>query len=82
MITSSQLQIYMFVIVGDSLLWNIKTKELTSQEIQTTVEGQFCFLFHQYLVVILIQWTGIVTTYTRKQDLRKFVWDTVKDFIS
>ena len=82
MITSSQLQIYMFVIVGDSLLWHIKTKELTSQEIQTTVEGQFCFLFHQYLVVILIQWTGIVTTYTRKQDLRKFVWDTVKDFIS
>ena len=72
----------MFVIVGDSLLWNIKTKELTSQEIQTTAEGQFYFLFHQYFVVILIQWTGIVTTYTRKEDLRKFVWNTIKDSIA
>ena len=40
----------MFVIVGDSILWNMKTKELTSYELQTTKMGQFCFLLHQYIL--------------------------------
>ena len=64
-------------VVGDSLLWNVKTKELTTHEIQTTTEGQFYFIFHEYIFHILTQWTGIVITYTRKQALRKFVWDSI-----
>ena len=70
----------MFVIVGDSLLWNIKTKELTSQEIQTTAEGQFYFLFHQYIVVVVIQWSCVLNS-LRKGDLRKFVRETIKDIL-
>ena len=70
----------MAVIVGDSLLWNIKTKELTFHEIQNTTEGQFYFVFHQYIVVMMIQWSCVLNTYLRKEALRKFVWDTIKSY--
>ena len=29
----------MTIIVGDSILWNVKTKSLSSQEIKATAEG-------------------------------------------
>lgn len=70
----------MAVIVGDSLLWNIKTKELTFEEIQNTTEGQFYFLLHQYIFVILVEWSCVLNTYLRKEDLRKLAWDTIKEF--
>ena len=70
----------MAFVVGDSLLWNIKTKELTSHQIQTTAEGQFYFLFHQYIFSIAISWIGILVSYIRKKALRKFAWDTLTNF--
>ena len=70
----------MAFVVGDSLLWNIKTKELTSHQIQTTAEGQFYFLFHQYIFSIVISWIGILVSYIRKKALRKFAWDTLTNF--
>ena len=35
------LQICMTIIVGDSILWNVKTKSLSSQEIKATAEGNY-----------------------------------------
>ena len=31
----------MTIIVGDSILWNVKTKSLSSQEIKATAEGNY-----------------------------------------
>ena len=73
-------QICMTIIVGDSILWNIKTKELTPHEIQTTGEGQLYFLLHQYILVILAEWSCVLNSYIRKEALRKYVRDTCNDF--
>ena len=70
----------MTIIVGDSILWNIKTKELTSYEIQNTTQGQLYFLLHQYILVILAEWSCVLNLYIRNEALRKYVWDTMKDF--
>ena len=61
----------MFVIVGDSILWNKYTKELTARELQTSGMGQFCFLLHQYILGMVAVWTLVINTYLRKEELRK-----------
>ena len=61
----------MFVIVGDSILWNKYTKELTASELQTSGMGQFCFLLHQYILGMVAVWTLVINTYLRKEELRK-----------
>ena len=61
----------MFVIIGDSMLWNIKTKELSSEELQTSGMGQFCFLLHQYILGMVACWTVVLNSFLTKQALRK-----------
>ena len=70
----------MTIIVGDSILWNIKTKELTPHEIQTTGEGQLYFLLHQYILVMSGEWCCALNPYIRKEALRKYVRDTLNNF--
>ena len=61
----------MFLIVGDSILWNKYTKELSATELQTTGMGQLAILMHQYIFGILAVWTVVISSYLRKKALRK-----------
>ena len=70
----------MTIVVGDSILWNMKTKELTSYEIKTTTEGQVYFLLHQYILVMLGEWCIVLNLWIRNEALRKFVWNMLKDY--
>ena len=74
-------QLCMTLIVGDSILWNMKTKELTSDEIKSTTEGQVYFLLHQYILVIVGEWSIVLNLWSRNEALRKFVGNTLRDYL-
>merc|ERR1712227_1030899 len=67
------LYISVVLIIGDSILWNSKTRSLTPIEVMTSFEGKFCVFLHHYGAPSVAIYSLILNSYGRKEPLRKFI---------